>query len=1059
MTSDPNLYEESYTAFLAEAQDILQQIEQDLLSLRDDRTPAKINRLMRSAHTLKGAAASVELGTIKQIAHVLEDIFTALYNPDIVVDPEAEALLFQAYECLRFPLIAELTGQQTEVQEFLDRAAMIIAQLQEKWGDCFDREATIPNSTELGFDVVQSLFEAGVEQRLQELRQTIDLGDPEAVEFELRSKADIFLGLAESLNLPGFGMIAQTTLMALETHPEQAISIAELAFNDFTQGKGLVLQGDRTQGGMPSLELQALAGTEVLIVLPTRSESFETETNADAESFSLDELFSNVDLNWSVEEAEKESGEEYIEKFIEEPDEESDEKRNENETTVATELSVTHTASRIASMPVDLADSPWAESIQTSVSPAVSPRTESVESAEPARAELVRVEVEQLKHLDYLTGELLINQSKQTTQDQQLRTTMQELRSSLQKHQQTLYTLQDCVEKLMGQIEHGRLPATAFSVAGFHAATTSSSPALTSNFDVLEMEHYNDLRLLVRSALNQTVELDETAEDVDLVTKQSRRTLEQQRRSLIQVRDNLTALRMRPLQDLLNRFPRLLQQLVEAHGKPAELILKDTRVYIDKAVAEKLYDPLLHLIRNAFDHGIEPPEVRQAQGKSEIGKIEIRANQQGNQIVIEVRDDGRGIDLQRIAQRAIELNLVSREQVSTMPQSRLLDILFRPGFSTAVELSDLSGRGIGLDVVNSQLQAMNGSIAISTVLQQGTTFSLKIPLSLTTTKLLVCQTQQFIYALPVERVEQIIIPASGQLNVLNNQQLVLHWNREQEELIVPAYLLSELVNYSAISLRLATATHSKVQPTVFGSRKATIAQSPTVLLLQTMYGRRALVVDQVLGEQELVLRPLETTIAPPPYIYGCCILGSSRSALAIDVEVLMQLTTEVEALTEPCILAETPPRFEQSNISGTAPVSGQVGQTSRFKPSRTKPILVVDDSLTLRRHLTLVFEQVGYQVLQAEDGEKALAQLRQNANISLVICDIEMPNLNGFEFLSQVQRDPVLAKTPVVMLTSRSSAKHRQIALELGAAAYFTKPYDQDQLIATVEHLLKSVSA
>lgn len=244
MTLDPTLYEESRAAFLTEAQDILQRIEQDLLSLRDDRSPAKVHQLMRSAHTLKGAAASVDLETIKQIAHVLEDIFKALYNPDVIVDVEVESLLFQAYECLRLPLTAELMGRRTEEQEFLDRAASIITQLQEKLGDCFDPKASLPNSVDLGFDVVQSLFETGVQQRLQELEHRIASGNPETVESELRVKADIFLGLAESLNLPGFGAIAQTTLAALEAHPAQIMEIAALALNDFVQGRTLVLAGD-----------------------------------------------------------------------------------------------------------------------------------------------------------------------------------------------------------------------------------------------------------------------------------------------------------------------------------------------------------------------------------------------------------------------------------------------------------------------------------------------------------------------------------------------------------------------------------------------------------------------------------------------------------------------------------------------------------------------------------------------------------------------------------------------------------------------------------------------
>jgi chemotaxis protein histidine kinase CheA/CheY-like chemotaxis protein len=1038
MTPDPTLYEESYAAFLTEAQDILQRIEQDLLNLKDDRSTAKVHQLMRSTHTLKGAAASVGLDTIKQIAHVLEDIFKALYNPDVILDAEVESLLFQAYECLRFPLMAELMGRHTDEQDFLNRAALIIAQLQDKLGDCFDREAPIPNSAELGFDVVQSLFEVGVQQRLQELEHIINSGTAEAVEVELRVKADIFLGLAESLNLPGFEAIAQTTLAALEAYPEKIMEIAALALNDFVQGRTLVLTGDRTKGGIPSLALQALAGLEPTDVPIQENDSktpVESETEFSmtgfgdkTESLSLDDVFGTMDAAWEPPAAAKAEIE----------------AETESELTSPGELPVPQVTSQFVSTPVAPAASHWTEPIRISV-------TASAQSTESQRVEPVRVDIEQLKHLDYLAGELLINQSKQTTQDQQLRATVQELRSSLQQHQQTLYRLQDCVERLMGHVEYGtNLPVTSFSLVGAESLTSINSDFI-STFDVLEMERYNDLRVFVRSALNETVQLDQTTEAIDQFTKQPRRTLEAQRRLLVQVRDDLTSLRMRPMRDLLNRFSPLLQQLSEAHGKQVELILSGTHVLVDKAVAEKLYDPLLHLIRNGFDHGIEPAHIRRAQGKPEIGKIEIRANQQGNQTVIEVKDDGQGIDLQRVARRAIELNLITREEVGTMPESQLLDVLFQPGFSTTTEVSDLSGRGIGLDVVNTQLQAMNGSISVSTAPQQGTTFSLKIPLSLTTTKLLVCQAQGFAYALPVERVEKIIVPTSEQLRVSVSEQRVLHWQQGQEELMTPVYSLSELVSYSDISDRLSSEANSKAQST-------DQSQAAPVLLLQTIYGRRALMVDQVLGEQELVIRSLRTAIAPPPYAYGCCILGSSQAALAIDIEVLMQLTTEVEFLEQSPPLESAPTaQFDQllpaevnSNTSRQL-----TGHTSPFKRSHSRVVLVVDDSFTLRRHLTLVFEQSGYEVLQAGDGLEALTQLRQHTNINLVVCDIEMPNLNGFEFLGQVQRDSTLAKTPIVVLTSRSSAKHRQVALELGAVGYFTKPFDHNELIATVDQLLE----
>lgn len=765
--------------------------------------------------------------------------------------------------------------------------------------------------------------------------------------------------LAESLELPGFGAIAQATQAALEAYPEQALMIAQLALKDFSEGRSAVLAGDRTQGGSPSSALQALTQatleTSEFAAHEAEIESIESEIESginvpvieqcdtEFESWSLDELFGQTDT-----------------------------------VTNAVPSSPTQTIQQ-SEPQLNSGAAPAQSPISGSAS-YVSPAVASTElpRVELPRAEPVRVDVEQLQSLDYLAGELLINQSKQTSQDQQFRVVVQALRSSLRQHEQTIHQLQDKIEQLLSQAEWEKssLPV-AFTTAAIGSGSPWNSPnSVTAAFDALEMERYDDLRVLLRSALNETVQLDDLTENVDQLTKQSRRTLEVQRRLMSQVRDDLSALRMYPLRDLLNRFPRLLQQLANAHGKPAQLILSGTCVLVDKTVAEKLYDPLLHLIRNAFDHGIEPPDVRQIQGKPDVGRIEIRANQQGNQTVIEVKDDGRGIDLQRVAQRAIELNLIPPEQVHTIPESQLLDLLFQPGFSTATHLSDLSGRGIGLDVVNSQLQALKGSIAISTTPQQGTTFTLKIPLSLTTTKLLVCHAQGFAYALPVERVEQIVVPLPDQLHVLGDEQVVMHWQQGQEKQVVPIYALSDLVHYAELSasLRSSASTH----PSITTERRISLRppQAAPVLLLQTIYGLRGLSVDQVLGEQELVIRSLGAAITPPPYVYGCCILGNSRSALAIDVEVLMQLTTAVESLPESLSL-----RFN-STLSETAlplpveshPIAHQTGLNNLRQLPRSKTILIVDDSLTLRHQLALLLKDARYTVLQAGNGLEALNQ-------------------------------------------------------------------------------------
>jgi chemotaxis protein histidine kinase CheA/CheY-like chemotaxis protein len=1055
MTIDPTLYEESYASFLLEAQDVLQRIEQDLLSLKDDRTPAKVHSLMRSAHTLKGAAASVELKSVKQVAHVLEDIFKALYNPAIRVEGEVEALLFQGYECLRLLLMAEITGGQIDEQEILNRAAGVIAQIQETLGDEFDRNAALPHSSDFGVDVVQSLFEVGVEQRLTELRNAIDQGNPETVANLLQIQTEVFLGLAEFADLPGFAAIAQTTLEAVEAYPDQALQIAQLSLQDFTAAQAAVLAGDRNQGGSVSAALKALAGIEATI---EKSESIEVLSDNAAEY-----LLENA--TESITEIATEPG--FEPEF---QDDSTDETRSEERND--TSLTLDHLfgwidsseanrdrpldadEDRLTNRPVDRpkqSDNEWI----THFTPASLPpfNAPSVDLPDSPRFEPVRVDIEQLKHLDYLTGELLISQGKQTAQDQQLRVVLQAWRSHLQKHQQTIYELQDCIEQLSHQNTIGQPILShrpAFSIAG-----TPTLPPL--RFDALELERYHDLHQLMQSSLNEIVQLDDLAEDIEQVNKQGRRTRDTHRRLLTQVRDDLNELRMQPLRDLVNRFPRLLQQLATAHGKQVELVLTGTHVLVDKAIAAKLYDPLLHLIRNAFDHGIEPPEQRRRQGKPEQGRIEIRAIQQGTQTVIEVCDDGRGIDLQRVAQRAIELNVLTAEQASTMPESQLLDILLKPGFSTATQVSDLSGRGIGLDVVNNQLQIMNGSIAISSIPQQGTTFSLKIPFSLTITKLLVCQTAGFTYALPIERVEQIVMPQPDQLQTSIGQQ-VMHWQQGTEEFVVPIYSLSELVHYSVIGSQICAASHPTDQPpNSYRKRVESDTPSSPVLLLQTIYGRRGLKVDRILGEHELVIRPLGNSIAPPPYVYGCCILGNSQSALVVDIEILMQLTTEVESSPEPAL----PLTLSRQSPLALLPVlepslEGRSPTVKHLPGHRAEPgaILVVDDSLTLRQSVMRLLERAGHRVIPAEDGLEALVQLQQHADIHLIICDLEMPRLNGFEFLSQFRQHAHIANIPVIVLTSRTSAKHRQIASELGALAYLTKPFDSHQLLTTVDRWL-----
>lgn len=1082
---------ESYNYFLQEAQDLLQEIEQELLSFKEDPNTARVHNMMRSAHTLKGAAASVGLEVIKEISHVLEDAFKTLYNPEVTVDEEIESLLFQGYECLRLPLMAHFNGGTVDESSMLDRAAGVIAQLQDKLGDNFDTDPPLPTSQELGFDVVKSIFETGVEEKLTAIEETSGA----ELAATLQQKAEVFLGLGESLNLPGFGAIASVTLRALANYPDEVEIVAQLAIADFRRAQQDVLNGDRTLGGEPSPELLSLAEEESVIKTalanPTTAITHVEEDSivVNSEDTSLDSVLANAVIDSSAELVEdvppqineplnlddlfaQTSIEEETPTNIQNVSPESTIEADPESSTSETVVNIQADSNpQQAATPISL-DSLLSHEFTTptetpnTVNPTFSLPESDRKNAKPPsknnhKAASVRVELEQLERLNHLAGELLIEQNQQTNQDKHLRGIIQELLAQLQQHKQTLIELRDWSDRKW-------LKTKIFS--GVENSSKSDLP-LESIFDPLEMDRYDNLQLTIQKAADEAIQLENLTELVSLSNKQSRLSREAQQRLLTNVRDDLTNARMQPLGDLFARFPRVLKQLVGVQKKPAELILKGTEVLIDKAIVEKLYDPLLHLIRNAYDHGIDLREARLAHNKPEIGYIEIQAYNQGNRTIIEVKDDGSGINIEKIAHKAIESGLITPNRLQEAREEELLDLLFEPGFSTASEITDLSGRGVGLDVVRSQLQSLNGSVSVQTVAGRGTTFTLEIPLSLTITELLVCQAEEVVYAIPVNTVEQILIPTAQQLKILGrnhprlaelshsdrynstlaqrlSQQPVLHWQQDNREILVPLYKLAELTEYSTISSRfLPYCSNSALIAT-----EGLLADRTPVILLRTTHGLIGLQVDRLLGEKELVIRTFSSAVNPPSYVYGSCILSNSDLALVLDIEKLIdrQSTTAKYAtskLTETSdLLLPGTSDLDSENIIDVSPVSGNRGNL----------LLVVDDSLTLRQTLTKALNKFGYQVVQAQNGQEAIDILQQNSHIKLVVCDVEMPHLNGFEFLNIVNQDRNLTPKPIVMLTSRSADKYRKIAQELGASAYLTKPFIEQELLSTINSLLNT---
>jgi two-component system, chemotaxis family, sensor histidine kinase and response regulator PixL len=390
---------------------------------------------------------------------------------------------------------------------------------------------------------------------------------------------------------------------------------------------------------------------------------------------------------------------------------------------------------------------------------------------------------------------------------------------------------------------------------------------------------------------------------------------------------------------------------------------------------------------------------------------------------------------------------MTREELRTIPQQVIADLIFEPNFSTSPEVTELSGRGVGLDVVREQIKLLKGSVSVTSNPGEGTTFSLKLPLTLSVAKLMVCQVGPLAIALPSDAIEDLLVPEPKRIKLVANQRF-LHWRDD----LIAIHPMGDLLDYSC-PLPDATSLKNLTESTI------PIPQDWAMPVLILKQGEQyfALEVNRLLMEQELVIKPFGNAATAPEYAYGCTILGDGQMIPVLDASALLGgLTQATSGFSGTGIqLGDDEPSPAPNTSSSAVSLAKAPPSMSSVAPARlSKTILVVDDSTAMRRTLALSLEKAGYRILQAGDGQEALEQLRQSSAIQLVICDVEMPTMNGFEFLSQRRREPELLKIPVVMLTSRSSDKHRRLALQLNANDYFSKPYVEQEFLKSIRAIM-----
>lgn len=575
--------------------------------------------------------------------------------------------------------------------------------------------------------------------------------------------------------------------------------------------------------------------------------------------------------------------------------------------------------------------------------------------------------------------------------------------------------LQPTVHHLNDRVEDIKLierAARVVELSGSHQKDTSVTSQLAILIDAL-----NQANTLI-TELEQKLSLHarQTTEDhTRLATVTDR------------LHDQIRHTRMLPLSTLFSPLRVQLRDVVRAAGKQVELHLDDGGAEADRQVLERLREVLLHLLRNSVDHGIESPNLRTARNKTPTGHIWLRSAVSGDYLTINVEDDGAGLDISAIRQRAISGGLLSEMDLTRITESELMDLIFLPGFSTRQIVSKMSGRGVGLDVVRSQVERMQGRVTVQSFQGTGCVFTISVPLSLTSSHGLLLRIDQATYMLPLDSVQRIVSVAPSDIKVLEGRSCLMIDNRP-----LALVHLSDLLGKSDRQIGKEERRRIKGFDNDMSGRVTGISGWSLALLLGSGERQVACMVDAVLGEQELVVYRLPAPLLRVRFIAGATILADGSVVPILDVVDLVRSAIG-----------------SRYSISQSPEIAA---------PTRPPTVLVVDDSITTRTLEKNILEAAGYKVSLATDGVEALDTLRrmiENEGCDLLLSDIDMPRLNGFELTSQVRADTHMKHIPIVLVTSLDTPADRERGIAAGADAYIVKKaFDQQFLLDTIEQLI-----
>jgi chemotaxis protein histidine kinase CheA/DNA-binding response OmpR family regulator len=650
-----------------------------------------------------------------------------------------------------------------------------------------------------------------------------------------------------------------------------------------------------------------------------------------------------------------------------------------------------------------------------------------VESPAPAQAnafdQTMRVSVKKLDNLNNLIGELVVKRNRLEEDQQRIRRFMDNLLSHVQSLGDMGGKMHDLYERslLEGALIASRQQSQALSGKNRSSFLEEEKPPNDNELDALELDRFTGFHLLSQDIIELIVRVREAASDIQFVVDETDKVTQALRQVTSQLQEGMNSSRMIAFGQTTDRLPRAIREISRQLKKQVELQVEGKDVLIDKMIVENLYNPMTHLVNNAITHGIETPEERSKLGKSVTGTLSIRAFLQGNQTVIAISDDGAGIDPERVKAKAVEKNLLTWAQAQNLSKQEVYDLIFHAGFSTKDQADDFAGRGVGMDVVSTDLKKIRGTIGIESKVGKGTIFTIRLPLVLSICKAIRCIFNNTRIAFPLDGVEAQKEFSLSDIKTNENGVRHILWNNS----LLPFQSLGNLLCYNRQISRGGVYNLNKDDDTI------------SIVILRSADHLLAVEVDQILGEQEIVIKQIEGPAPKPPGIAGATVLGDG---------VIMPIADVLELI-------------EIAQGKRTIELGFNVWQDRQDKQQETvntePTVLVVDDSITVRELLTLSFNKLGYRVEQARDGQEGWDKLRGGLPCDMIFCDIEMPRMNGLELLSNLQKDDKLKRIPVAMLTSRGADKHRQLATDLGAQAYLTKPYTERDLMDVAQKLIE----